>query len=145
MSLNGARFVSARALPLVRAQPSMLRTFATSNVRRRIEENISGARLEQLLKEQKGGKPLLVDFVADWCGPCKMLSPILHKLASTPNLVDGKEIDLVTIDVDQHVDTAQKYGVRAMPTVIAFKDGKMLAQFVGVLPEEHVRRFIGAL
>ena len=88
-----------------------LRTFSTSVIRRRIEENITGDRLAQLLQEQ-GTKPLLVDFVAEWCGPCKMLSPMLHKLASTPSLVGGKELDLVTIDVDQQMEAAQKYGVR---------------------------------
>lgn len=88
-----------------------MRTFSTSVIRRRIEENITGDRLAQLLQEQ-GTKPLLVDFVAEWCGPCKMLSPMLHKLASTPSLVGGKELDLVTIDVDQQMEAAQKYGVR---------------------------------
>ena len=88
-----------------------MRMFSTSVIRRRIEENITGDRLARLLQEQ-GTKPLLVDFVAEWCGPCKMLSPMLHKLASTPSLVGGKELDLVTIDVDQQMEAAQKYGVR---------------------------------
>lgn len=136
-----------------------MRTFSTSVIRRRIEENITGDRLAQLLQEQ-GTKPLLVDFVAEWCGPCKMLSPMLHKLASTPSLVGGKELDLVTIDVDQQMEAAQKYGVRfshspppsrlarltyqirAMPTVMAFKQGKLASSFVGVLPEPKLRQFI---
>lgn len=117
-----------------------------------IEENISGTRLEELLQKQSG-KPLLVDFYADWCGPCKMLSPILHKLVTTPALVGGKDVDLVTVDVDHHVETAQKYGVgsarspqiRAMPTVLAFKEGKLVTSFVGVLPEAKLRQFIEAL
>lgn len=113
-------------------------------VRRRIEENISGERLAQLLQEQSA-KPLLVDFVAEWCGPCKMLSPVLHKLASSPDLVGGKDIDLVTMDVDHEIGAAQKYGVRAMPTVIAFKDGRPVSQFVGVLPEAQLRQFIQGL
>ncbi|WFD23186.1 hypothetical protein MEQU1_001874 [Malassezia equina] len=87
------------------------RTFSTTLLRRKIEENISGARLQELLQNQ-GSKPLLVDFYAEWCGPCKMLSPILHKLATTPDLVGGKELDLVTIDVDHHMETAQQYGLR---------------------------------
>lgn len=87
------------------------RTFSTTLLRRKIEENISGARLQELLQNQ-GSKPLLVDFYAEWCGPCKMLSPILHKLANTPDLVGGKELDLATIDVDHHMETAQQYGVR---------------------------------
>ena len=89
-----------------------------------------------------------------------MLSPMLHKLASTPSLVGGKELDLVTIDVDQQMEAAQKYGVRfshspppsrlarltyqirAMPTVMAFKQGKLASSFVGVLPEPKLRQFI---
>ncbi|WFD26717.1 hypothetical protein MNAN1_001702 [Malassezia nana] len=113
-------------------------------MRRMIEENISSARLEELLQKQSG-KPLLVDFYADWCGPCKMLSPILHKLVTTPALVGGKDVDLVTVDVDQHIETAQKYGIRAMPTVLAFKEGKLVTSFVGVLPEAKLRQFIEAL
>jgi len=90
--------------------PVATRTFSTSLLRQKIEENISGARLQEMLQKQDT-KPLLVDFYAEWCGPCKMLSPILHKLATTPDLVGGKEVDLVTVDVDSHMETAQKYGV----------------------------------
>ncbi|CCU97737.1 unnamed protein product [Malassezia sympodialis ATCC 42132] len=124
--------------------PVATRTFSTSLLRQKIEENISGARLQEMLQKQDT-KPLLVDFYAEWCGPCKMLSPILHKLATTPDLVGGKEVDLVTVDVDSHMETAQKYGIRAMPTVIAFKDGKQVTSFVGVLPEAQLRQFIEAL
>lgn len=131
-------------LRAVMLAPPSIRAFSTSIVRRRIEENISGERLAQLLQEQSA-KPLLVDFVAEWCGPCKMLSPVLHKLASSPDLVGGKDIDLVTIDVDHEIGAAQKYGVRAMPTVIAFKDGRPVSQFVGVLPEGQLRQFIQGL
>lgn len=74
-----------------------------------------------------------------------MLSPVLHKLASSPDLVGGKDIDLVTMDVDHEIGAAQKYGVRAMPTVIAFKDGRPVSQFVGVLPEAQLRQFIQGL
>lgn len=106
---------SALVAPLCRAVATSARArvatraFSTSLLRHKIEENISGARLEELLQNQN--KPLLVDFYAEWCGPCKILSPILHKLATTPDLVGGKEVDLVTIDVDSHMETAQTYGV----------------------------------
>ncbi|KAI0253549.1 thioredoxin-like protein [Lactifluus subvellereus] len=80
---------------------------------------------------------VLVDFYADWCGPCKVLSPILEKLAEDADVKtgSGRPIDLVTVDTDEHSALAQKYQVRALPTVVAFRDGQPINQFVGALPE----------
>ncbi|GJF00573.1 thioredoxin-like protein [Phanerochaete sordida] len=92
-------------------------------------------------------KVVLVDFYADWCGPCKMLSPILEKLTDSPEVKSGsgKALDLVTVDTDQHPTLAQEYAVSSLPTVIAFKDGKPVSKFIGAMPEGSVRNFLSTL
>ncbi|KAJ9110210.1 hypothetical protein QFC20_003062 [Naganishia adeliensis] len=88
---------------------------------------------------ENGSGIVLVDFYATWCNPCRMLTPVLKKVAQQKN------IDLVTVDVDECGEIAAKYQIRAMPTVIAFKDGKVVNQFMGALPEPHVKKFVDAL
>lgn len=140
------RTAAARGACGVRAPLRAARTFSTTSVTRFIEEDVSADRLAQLLVDSKtSGKPLLVDFFADWCQPCKMLSPVLHRLVNTPSLVGGKEVDLVTIDVDKNMEAAAQFQVRAMPTVLAFRDGKLATSFVGVLPEPKLKEFFTSL
>ena len=82
--------------------------------------------------------PVLVDFWAAWCGPCRVLGPTLERLV---NEAQGKFV-LAKIDVDRSPRHAQAFGVRGIPTVIAFRNGKLVAEFSGALPEESVREFL---
>lgn len=74
-------------------------------------------------------EPVLVDFFAEWCGPCKAMAPALDELAEARQ---GK-LKVVKIDVDQNPNITQEYNIRAMPTLLIFKDGKVAAQHVGAL------------
>lgn len=80
----------------------------------------------------KSDKPILVDFWATWCGPCRMLGPVIEELASEyeGRVVVGK------VDVDNNQEFAAKYGVRNIPTVLVFKDGEVVGRQVGVAPKK---------
>ena len=71
--------------------------------------------------------PVLVDFWATWCGPCKMIAPVLEEIAGEK---DGK-LKITKLDVDQYPDTAQKFGVMSIPTLLLFKEGREVSRIVG--------------
>ena len=78
----------------------------------------------------------LVDFYAEWCGPCRMLAPILEEI---------KDIDIIKVDVDKHPSLAQKYGVMSIPTLIFFKDGEKKEELVGFRSKEELIPYIEKL
>lgn len=86
----------------------------------------------------KGENLTLVDFHADWCGPCKVLAPILKEAKSTL----GEKVKIVKIDVDKNQELSSKFQVRGVPTLILFKDGKQLWRQSGVPSKEELVRII---
>ena len=90
-------------------------------------------------KEEIKSGVLVVDFFANWCGPCKMLAPIFEELG---NEMDG--VKFVKIDVDQSPDVAMTSKVASIPTVIVFKDGEKVASNVGFIPKEQIKQMVEA-
>jgi thioredoxin 1 len=82
----------------------------------------------------KSDTPVLVDFWATWCGPCKMVAPVLEEIASE----QGDKIKIAKLDVDANPITAGRFGVRAIPTMILFKNGREAQRLVGYMPKERL-------
>jgi thioredoxin 1 len=99
---------------------------------------ISDASFEQDVV--KSDKPVLLDFWAEWCGPCKMTAPVLDEVAKDY----GDRLQVAKIDVDEHQTTPGKFGVRGIPTLILFKNGAAVAQKVGALSKSQIASFLDA-
>ena len=97
--------------------------------------------LEEFNQLIKGDKPVLVDFYAEWCPPCKVQLPILEKL----NEKHGNEVQIVKVDVDKLQEISQQYGIRSIPTIIAFDNNKVLYQKAGLHSETNLEDLISSL
>lgn len=87
----------------------------------------------------KNNHSVFVDFYADWCGPCKMLAPVVEKLAD-----QNRDVTFVKVNVDQNPDIASRYGIMSIPTLISFKDGQQAAATVGFQPAEELMKIVSA-
>ena len=101
--------------------------------------HISDNSFEQDVLKAEG--PVLVDFWAEWCGPCKMIAPVLEELAQE---YDGK-MKICKMDVDANAETAPKYGVRGIPTLIIFNNGDVASTKVGALSKSQLSAFIDSV
>jgi thioredoxin 1 len=83
-------------------------------------------------------KPVVVDFWAEWCGPCKMIGPSLEELSEEL----GEQVTIVKVNIDENPDAPGKYGVRGIPTMILFKNGEVASTQVGALPKSGIRDWV---
>ena len=88
----------------------------------------------------KSDKPVLVDFWAPWCGPCRMLAPVLAEVAAEK----GDKIKVGKVNVDENPELAAQYGISGIPAILLFKDGKVAATSVGFKPKPELEAFVEA-
>jgi putative thioredoxin len=102
-----------------------------------VNESDFGARVIERSRQV----PVVVDFWADWCGPCRVLGPALEAAVAKH---DG-ELELAKVDVDRNTSLAASFGIRGIPAVKAFRDGKVVDEFTGAIPPAQIERFVGQL
>lgn len=99
------------------------------------ELTITSANFEEIVL--KSDKPVLLDFWATWCGPCQMIAPTIHEISEErTDIVVGK------VNVDEEMQLAMQFGISSIPTLLVFKEGKLVNQAVGLLPKASVLKLI---
>jgi len=88
----------------------------------------------------KASGPVVVDFWAEWCGPCRMIAPALEEIAGSL----GDKVKIVKLDVDESPATATKYGIQSIPTLMIFKNGQMASRQIGAAPKQKLEQWITA-
>ena len=86
----------------------------------------------------KSASPVVVDFWAEWCGPCKMIAPALEEISGSV----GEKVKIVKLNVDEIPETAQKYGIMSIPTLLMFKNGEIAKRQVGAQPKQKLEQWI---
>ena len=86
----------------------------------------------------KSASPVVVDFWAEWCGPCRMIAPALEEIAGAM----GDKVKIVKLNVDENPETAQKYGIMSIPTLLMFKNGEIAKRQVGAQPKQKLEQWI---
>ncbi|WP_038035147.1 thioredoxin [Thermopetrobacter sp. TC1] len=99
-------------------------------------EHVTEAEFEE--KVLKADKPVLVDFWAEWCAPCRMIAPFLDEIDAEM----GDKVKVVKVNIDEHPNLAARYGVRGIPTLMIVKDGEVISQQVGAAPKSAIASWV---
>ena len=101
--------------------------------------NVTEQNFDEII--QKSKVPVLIDFWAEWCGPCKMLTPVIEELAAEY----GEAVKIAKVNVDQQPNLAARYGIRSIPTIIIFRAGEIVEQMVGMQAKEALKAKLDSL
>jgi thioredoxin 1 len=99
---------------------------------------VTDASFDQDVKQASAKQPVLVDFWAEWCGPCRMIAPILEQVAAE----NAGKLKIVKLNVDENPQTPSAFGIRGIPTLILFKDGQVAATQVGAVHKAQLAAFV---
>ena len=97
-------------------------------------EQINAEKFDELLK---GDKPVVCDFFATWCGPCKMLAPVMEEVSK-----EFENAVFVKVDIDENFELSRRYGIMSIPLVAIFKNGELIEKSLGFIPKEEMKEFI---
>jgi thioredoxin 1 len=110
--------------------------FATKKI---MAQQVNDSNFEQIVLSSD--KPVLVDFWAEWCGPCRAIGPIIEELSKE---YEGKAV-IVKLNTDENPVTPTNYGIRSIPTLLFFKDGKVVDKLIGAVPKPNIKAKLDAL